>query len=115
MSAAVVSIVFNLQEEGALVTPHIVEHVSDKVASDGDKRNEMTLTGFASLDALVHLMVLGHVALQVTGEVDGGIACVGRALLGDMFGLEKGVARDILARVEAHEAGQEGSRRETLD
>ena len=41
MSAAISAIVFDLQEEGALVAPHVVEHVGDEVAGDSDQGDEV--------------------------------------------------------------------------
>jgi hypothetical protein len=104
MCFAVGAIVINLQEEGALVTPHILKHVGYKVASDGDK---VTLARwFTALDAVVHSLVLGHALAQVQGHIDGGIAAIGWALLGDPLGLEQGSsARDVLAGGGAEEAG----------
>ena len=37
MCFAIGAIVFDLQEEGALVTPHVVQHIGHKVTSEGDK------------------------------------------------------------------------------
>ena len=41
MCFAIGAIVINLQEEGALVAPHIVEHVGHKVSGDGDKSDNL--------------------------------------------------------------------------
>jgi hypothetical protein len=92
--AAILSIVFDLQEEGALVAPHVVEHVGDEVPGDGDEGDEVALVGrLTVLDALVHLLVLGHPLAQVEGEIDGSVAAVGRTLLGDVLGRKEGSCR----------------------
>ena len=116
MSAAISAIVFDLQEEGALVAPQIIEHVRDKVTGDGDDGDEVTLARWlAVLDALIHLLILGHAQAQVSGEVDGGVAGIRRALLGDVFGQEEGGAGDVLAGGETEEAGQVLTIREAVD
>ena len=61
MLTAISAIVIDLQEKGALVAPHIVENVSDKVAGDGNESNIVALAfWFARLDTLVHLLILGN-------------------------------------------------------
>ena len=97
MCFAISAIVFDLQEEGALVAPHVVEHVGHKVASDGDEGDKVPLARWlTALDAVVHGLVLGHAVAQMQGHVDGGIATVGWALLGDALGLEEGRAEICL-------------------
>jgi len=116
MSAAIGAIVIDLHEERALKAPHIEKHVRDKVAGDGDDGDEVTLArGLAALDALIHLLILGHAQAQVKGKIDGGVAAVRRALLGNMFGLEEGGAGDVLAGGETQKAGQMLTIRETVD
>lgn len=103
--SAVSAIVFDLQEKGTLVAPHIVEHIGDEIASDGNQSDEVTLARrFARLDALVHLLVLGNALAEMLSHIDSSIAAVGRALLGDALGVEEGSARDMLGGGEAEEA-----------
>ncbi len=71
MCLTVCAIVGDLQEERALVTPHIVEHVGDEVAGNGDQRDEVAFVRwFAALDALIHFPVLGDALAQVLCYID---------------------------------------------
>ncbi len=112
----VLAIVCGLQEEGALVAPHVVEHVGREMAGDGHEGDEMAFVRwFAVGNALVHGVVVGHLVAQVVGHIDGGIAGVGRPLFGDVGGLVHGGARDVLGGGQAQEAGQMLAIGETLD
>lgn len=63
---SVSAIVFNLQEEGALVAPRIVEHVGDKVVSDGGESDKVAFARrLAVLDVLTHRLVLGPAGSSV--------------------------------------------------
>ena len=58
MYFAIGAIVFGLQEGGALVTSHIVQHIGHKVTSEGDK---VTLARWSTaLRTVVHGLVLAH-------------------------------------------------------
>ena len=106
MCFAIGAIVFDLQEEGALVAPHIVEYIGDEVTGDGDEGDGVAFARrLAALDTLVHLLVLGGPLAQVEGKVDRRIAAVRGALLGDAFGVEDGGTGDVLASGDAEEAG----------
>lgn len=66
MCLAIRAIVFHLFKEGALVAPHIVEHIGDEVTGDSDEGDEVAFVRrLAVRDALVHLLVLGDVALEM--------------------------------------------------
>ena len=71
------AIVTDLQEERALVAPHIVEHIADKVTRNGDQGDEVAFARwFARLDALIHSLVAGHTMAEMLSDVDGGIAAI---------------------------------------
>ena len=85
MSAAISAIVIDLHEKRALKAPHTEKHVRDKVTGDGDNGDEVTLARWlAVLDALIHLLILGHAQAQVSGKIDSAVAAVRRTLLGDV-------------------------------
>ncbi len=66
MRLAIGAIVFDLQEEGALVAPHIVEHIGNKITRNGDQSDVVAFSRrLAVLDTLVHGLVLGHTLAQV--------------------------------------------------
>jgi hypothetical protein len=84
MLATISAIVTDLQEKGALVAPHVIEHIADKVPGDGDEGDEVALAvRLAVFDALVHRLVAGYAVAEVLSDIDSGIAAVARALLGD--------------------------------
>lgn len=104
---AISAIVIDLQEKGALVAPHIVKNIGDKVASDGNESDVVALAfWFARLDTLVHLLVLGNALTEMESDVDSGVAPIGRALFGDVLRDKESSARDVLAGGEAKKAGQ---------
>ena len=104
--AAIVAIITDLQEEGALVAPHVIEHVGNKVAGDGHQSDEMALTRrLAAFDALIHGLIARHTVAEMLSYVDGGVAAVGRALFGDPLGAVEGRAGNMLTGGQAQEAG----------
>ena len=111
----VLAIVFSLQEERALVAPHVIEHVGREMAGDGHQGDEMALVRWFAVGNPLVDGVVGHLVAQVVGHINCGIAGVGRALFGDVGGLVNGGARDVLGGGQAQEAGQMLAIRKTLD
>ena len=116
MIFSVLAIVLDFDEERAVIAPHIVEHVRDKITRNGDERNEMAFARWlARLDGFIHGLILGHAHGEMQGHVDRRIAAIGRPLLGDVLGVVDGRARNVFAGGQAQEAGGVFAIRKSLD
>ena len=105
MLSLISAILLYLEKKRALVQPHVIQHVADKITGNGHQRDKMSFARWLALfDTPIHLLVLGHIATQLSGQIDSGKTCIGRPLFGNMFSMVEGGAGEVLTGGDAQEA-----------